>query len=100
MSNFVLSAIENASEAADMFGQGLVSKMLSPAKSNFTNIAPFAVVIFLLIIAITISILILMATYKLTGSGLQTILCLFFGRYYLMFAFIYYGFAGYKFVKK
>ena len=98
MNNFILSAIETA----NMFGQGAVSKMLMPTKSNFTdcNIFPFALVSFMVIIGITISILVLMATYKLTDSGLQTFLCFFFGMYYLVVAFIYYGFSGYKFVKK
>ena len=56
--------------------------------------------IFIIILIIVVAILLLVSTYKLTNSGLQTFLCFFFGLFYLIFAFIYYGMAGYKFAKK
>ena len=59
-----------------------------------------AVVITILVIILIIYILLLIATYKLTHSVLQTLLCLIFGIIYLTFAYIYYGFSGYKFAKK
>jgi len=60
--------------------------------------ALIAVIVIILILYIIISVMLLMATYKLTDSVLQTILCFFFGSIYLIFAFIAYGFSGYKFV--
>jgi len=57
-------------------------------------------VIIILIIIVIIYIALLVATYKLTHSVLQTILCFLFGIIYLITAFIFYGFYGYKFAKK
>jgi heme/copper-type cytochrome/quinol oxidase subunit 4 len=69
-----------------------------PAADNSNALGTF-IIVFLVIIIITY-ILLLMATYKLTHSVTQTILCFIFGIIYLIFAYIYYGFSGYKFAKK
>jgi len=89
---------------ASLMTSGFAGFVTSTAtkKANFTdaNSSLSTTIIVVLIICLIIGILLLMATYKLTGSGLQTVLCFFFGAFYLIFAFIYYGFSGYKLVKK
>jgi hypothetical protein len=80
----------------------------SLAMPNATNKAKFTdntsgittTIIIILVIILIIWIMVLMAIYKLTNSVLQTVLCLFFGIFYIAIALIYYGFSGYKFVKK
>ena len=71
-------------------------------KSNFADVSSSisTTIIIVVIIILIIWIMLLMSTYKLTHSVLQTVLCFFFGFIYLVFAFIYYGFSGYKFAKK
>jgi len=71
-------------------------------KSHFEDVSSniTTTIIIVVIIILILWIMLLMSTYKLTGSALQTILCFFFGFIYLVFAFIYYGFSGYKFAKK
>ncbi len=64
-------------------------------KENFTSGSTFIIV--LLIIVLLIVFLSCKATYNLTDSLLQTILCFLFGGVYMYFAFLYYGFSGYKF---
>ena len=64
-------------------------------KENFTSVN--TVMIVLIIIILLVVFMSCKATYKLTDSVLQTILCLLFGGIYMYFAFIYYGFSGYKF---
>lgn len=73
-----------------------------PNKAKFTDISSgvTATIIIVVIIILVIWIMLLMSIYKLTDSGLQTVLCFFFGGFYLTFALIYYGFSGYKFVKR
>ena len=57
-------------------------------------------VIIILLIAIIIFIMNCVATYKLTNSALQTVLCVLFGVFYVVLAYSYYGLSGYKFQKK
>ena len=64
------------------------------------NTAASATLITILVIIVIVCILLAVSTYKLTNSVLQTILCLIFGMFYIVIAYIYYGFAGYKFIKK
>ena len=83
------------------FGASSIMNIVPSQISRFTDISDelkFSLFI-TTIIVLTIYILLLMATYKLTGSSLQTVMCFMFGSLYLMFAFIYYAFSGYKFVK-
>ena len=70
-------------------------------KSNFedTNSISSTALIFVIILVILFCILFIVATYKLTGSTLQTILCIFFGAIYILLAYLYYAFAGYKYLK-
>ena len=74
------------------------------SRSNFIDTEPsagvIALVIIIFILIFVIYTMLYMATYKLKDSVLQTILCVCFGYVYLTFALIYYGFNGYKFVKK
>jgi hypothetical protein len=74
-------------------------------KDSFENVensstAASATLIIILLIIVIVCILLAVATYKLTNSALQTILCLIFGMFYIVIAYIYYGLAGYKFIKK
>ena len=64
-------------------------------KENFTSESSFIIVI--IIIALLIVFMTCKATYNLTDSLLQSILCFLFGGLYMYFAFLYYGFSGYKF---
>ena len=86
---------------------GLLLQGLSPQQSNFksTNNKDNESMTTTQVIVIIIVILLLytlfgMATYKLTKSTTQTILCILFGGFYIMLAYLYYAFAGYKFILK
>lgn len=83
------------------FGVSSLMTLTPIQKATFANIDTTinTVLMFVFLIMMIVYILLLMATYKLTGSGLQTILCLLFGSTYLIFAFIIYGFSGYKLKK-
>ena len=100
-----VSALGNALTSMSAGVSSLIATTATQ-KANFANTdsntdsSLSATIIVVLIICLIIGILLLIATYKLTGSALQTILCLLFGAFYLVFAFIYYGFSGYKLVKK
>ena len=76
------------------------------SKSKFANVndpsiphSSTGLVIFVLLVLLILEILLLIATYKLTNSIFETILCFLFGAIYLFFAHIYYGFSGYKYIK-
>lgn len=83
-----------------------ISSAATPTKaSRFENVSEastaFVIVFFIIIVMFcALSIMDIFATYKLTDSVFQTIMCFFFGCIYLMIAFVYYGFSGYKFVKR
>jgi len=79
---------------------GMMTTATQPAKFTDVSYISNTTFIIIVVIAILIAILMLMATYKLTGSGLQTLLCLLFGFFYIALAWIYFGFSGYKFAKK
>ena len=64
-----------------------------------TSTNSLIMVIIVIILAIVLWIMSLIATYRLTSSATQTVLCLFFGCIYLFFAWITYGFKGYKLIK-
>jgi hypothetical protein len=83
-------------------GAGLVSAYVETKKSNkFGNTSGGMIlgIIIIIILAIALWIMSLVATYRLTGSTLQVILCLLFGSIYLFFAWIYYGMTRHKLVK-
>ena len=99
--------------AQTLLGGGLMATLLTNQSiGKFTNIAstkPEAassssmsttVIIVIIVIALIIEVLLLVSTYKLTNSVLQTVLCLLFSCFYLIMAYIYYGMSGYKFSKK
>jgi hypothetical protein len=79
----------------------IVSSYNSMKGDKFTNTSNDMIVltVIIVIISIVLWIMSLIATYRLTHSTLQTILCLFFGTIYLFFAWITYGFSGYKLLK-
>jgi cell division protein FtsW (lipid II flippase) len=81
---------------------GIILKSLSEQqKSNFEDVETFTttqLVIVILIILLLVT-LCAVATYKLTNSYFETILCIFFGLFYIMLAFLYYAYAGYHFAK-
>ena len=81
---------------------GLISAYQETQKSNKFGDTSSGMVTFIVIIVIVfigLWIMSIMSTYRLTGSTLQTVLCIFFGSLYLFFAWIYYGFTGHKLVK-
>ena len=84
---------------------GIALQSLSAQQSNFedTNNVKNDVSTTQLLVVIAIILLIItlfaVSTYKLTGSTLQTILYVFFGVFYIVIAYIYYAFAGYKLTK-
>lgn len=67
-------------------------------KNKFTDINTTITII--LIVIIIIYILLLMSVYKLTDSGVQALLFFLFGGLYLAIALIYYGFSGYRIIKR
>ena len=66
--------------------------------TNTSTISTTSLVI-AIIIVILFYILFIVATYKLTGSVFQTILCILFGVGYIFLAYLYYAYAGYKYLK-
>ena len=81
---------------------GLVSAYQETQKSNKfgdTSSGMIAFIVIIVIVMISLWVMSIMATYRLTGSTLQTVLCLLFGTLYLFFAWIYYGFTRHKLVK-
>ena len=86
---------------------GASGALLGGGKSGFADAKQdesggfgIGLLIFIIVVIIVFEILLLVSTYKLTSSGWQTFFCLLFGVVYLVFAYIYYGMAGYKFAKK
>ena len=74
----------------------------SSFKSNhFEDISEMSsgVLAFIIILALVLWIMTLISTYRLTHSGLQVVLCLFFGSFYISCAWIYYGYTNNKVVK-
>ena len=83
---------------------GVIVQANPTQKSPFDNIvqAPsYSLLVTMLFILLIIIILLVLpiATYKLTDSIIQALLCFLFGCFYLMVAFIFYGYLGYKFIK-
>ena len=82
---------------------GLAADLLTKKTgvSHFANVSATAVVIIVVvvIIALLVSILLCVAVYRLTDSGVQAILYLFFGGLYLSIALLYYAFTDHKFCK-
>ena len=76
--------------------------LINNNKAPFTNTNSgiTASIVIIIVIILIIWIMLLIAIYKLTDSGLQTVICFFFGAFYTTLALIYYGFSGHKFVKK
>jgi len=73
--------------------------------ARFENVSEYSttsivVLSIIIIVYMLVSVLAMIATYKLTDSTFQTILYFFLGCVYLTFAIISYGFSGHKFVKK
>ena len=81
---------------------GIALKSLSnQQKSNFEDVNAISTTNLIIIIGIILLIITLfaVATYKLTHSYFETILCILFGLFYVMLAFLYYAYAGYCFKK-
>jgi hypothetical protein len=57
------------------------------------------IIIILIVVSIMLWIMALIATNRMTNSGLQVVLCFFFGSIYVFFAWIYFGFTSHKLVK-
>jgi len=77
---------------------GVANKLTRSGFSNVSSVV-LVVVIIIIVTAVALWIMSIMATYRLTGSTLQTVLCLFFGSIYLFFAWVYYGMNNYKLVQ-
>ena len=97
--------MDTAITAISSGASGLLINSLS-GRSNFTDTTTGSnstisttTLIIIIIIIILFLILFVVATYKLTGSTLQTILCILFGAIYILLAYLYYAFAGYKYLK-
>ena len=83
---------------------GVIVQANPTQKSPFENVPSsptysLVVTILLIFLIIMIMLVLPMATYNLTDSTLQAVLCFLFGYFYLIVALIYYGYSGYKFTK-
>jgi len=81
---------------------GIAFKSLSNhQKSNFEDVDTLTTTELVIVIVIILLLVTLfsVATYKLTNSYFETFLCVFFGFFYIMLAFLYYAYAGYCFKK-
>ena len=100
--------MDTITSAISSGASGLLINSLS-GRSNFTdtptntisnsNTISETTLIIVIVIVILFLILFVVATYKLTGSTLQTILCILFGAVYILLAYLYYAFSGYKYLK-
>ena len=64
------------------------------------NLAYIIGAICIVIFSLIMWIMSIVATYRLTQSMLQCVLCLFFSTVYIVLAWLYYGVTSYKLVKK
>lgn len=92
----------------DTFKHGMLGGALGVAgvvdttnKSRFENTSSsmIAGIVIIVIICVALWIMSLIATYRLTGSSIQVVLCFFLGSIYLFFAWVYYGMTNHKLVK-
>lgn len=91
----------STSDLTDLATGGLAKMMASsvdPTKQQFTDLNTTITIV--VIIVVILYILLTIAVYKLTDSGLQALLFLIFGGVYMAIALIYYGFSGYKIIKR
>jgi uncharacterized RDD family membrane protein YckC len=79
----------------------LVGNMMPmKGRSNFSDTgAMVGVVLVVVLIMLSVWVLVTIAVYRLTGSGIHAILFFLFGSLYLTIAIIYYGFTGHRFCK-
>jgi uncharacterized membrane protein len=70
------------------------------ATQSSSDSMSLGLLIFILVVVVIFFILSLVATYRLTNSGLHTFLCFLFGILYILISYIYYGLAGYRFTKR
>jgi hypothetical protein len=72
-----------------------------PNSNGFDNTSSGLIiaVFIIVILAIIFCVLGAIATYRLTGRGVQVVLYVLFGNFYLMFAWIYYGMTNHKLIK-
>jgi len=91
---------DTALDLIKTYGTGVVPILMN-STSKFTDVATVSstAIIAVAVIFLIVTILIAYSTYKVTDSGLQTLLCVLFGCIYLAFAFMYYAYYGYKFKK-
>jgi hypothetical protein len=88
----------------DLLSGGLVGVMglfaSKETKSTFMNVDSAMAILLIVVMVLSISLWVmsLIATYRLTNSVLQTILCFIFGSAYIVIAWIYYGMTNRKFV--
>lgn len=82
-------------------GPAFAGYSLLNGKEKFENSSAgvIAVIVIFVVLFLVLWVMSLMATYRLTDSTLQVVLCVLFGSFYLFFAWIYYGFTGHKLVK-
>jgi hypothetical protein len=77
-----------------------VAKDLSKAKfenvDESTSGAFIALLVVGIIIAIAIYILLLISTYRLTDSVLETIICAILPKYYIIIAWLFYGMSSHR----
>ena len=79
-------------------GRNGLSGFEDTTPTNSPKISTTALVI-VIVIVVVFYLLFIVATYKLTGSVFQTILCILFGVGYIFLAYLYYAYAGYKYLK-
>ena len=82
----------------------IAAALTSNHKSKFVNVSnittsAIATIIIIVLIVLFIWILLVVAVYRLTDSGLHAILFFFFGQLYLTIIILYYGFTNHKFCK-
>jgi hypothetical protein len=97
-SNAVMDVLKNCAIGGVVGCSGVI-KTLTTARFDNVSSTLIAVIIIVVLLALTLWILSLVATYRLTDSVFQVIIALFFGSIYLFFAWIIYGMTNHKLVK-
>lgn len=92
----VLNTINKCTNGIALGGAGC---LIPTGLERFSDSGMTAGVIIMVLVILAIYIMLAVAIYRLTDSGVHAILCLIFGSLYLIIAVIYYGFSGYKFAK-
>jgi hypothetical protein len=100
MNSAVDMLVGTLNKATNVVAGGALGSLMPTGVSKFDDSGLTGGMVVLVLVILAIYVALLVAVYRLTGgSWLHTILCLFFGSFYLICVVIYFGLTGHKIVK-